>query len=183
MEIYVWKGDITSIQADAVVNAANSSLMGGGGVDGAIHRVGGPKIAEECRILKLKRYPNGLPTGQCTLTSGGQLPAKYVIHAVGPVWKGGEFGEASLLESCYRNILQLAQERAFESIAVPSISTGIFAYPKELATPIAIQTVLDHKDQFPRKLALICFDKDTKDLYEKTLKELGVNFKEGIQSF
>lgn len=183
MEIYVWKGDITSVQTDAVVNAANSSLGGGGGVDGAIHRIGGPKIAEECRILKIKKYPNGLPTGQCVLTSGGQLPSKYVIHAVGPVWKGGEYWEASLLETCYKNILQLSFERAFESVAVPSISTGIFAYPKELAAPIAIKTVLEHKGQFPRKLIFVCFDQETKDLYEEILNKSGTEYKEGISSF
>ncbi|PJZ48856.1 O-acetyl-ADP-ribose deacetylase [Leptospira saintgironsiae] len=183
MEIFVWKGDITSIQTDAVVNAANSSLSGGGGVDGAIHRVGGPKIMEESRILKIKKYPNGLPTGQCVLTSGGQLPARYVIHAVGPVWKGGDYQEASLLETCYRNVLQLSSDRAFESVAVPSISTGIYAYPKELAAPIAIRTVLEHKDQFPRKLIFVCFDQETKDLYEQILNQSGVNFKEGISSF
>ncbi len=180
MEIFLWKGDITSIQADAIVNAANSSLLSGGGVDGAIHRVGGPKIAEECRILKLKKYPNGLPTGQCTITSGGQLLSKYVIHAVGPVWKGGEFWETSLLETCYKNILQLAHERAFESIAVPSISTGVFAFPKEQAAPIAIRAALSHKDQFPRKLVFVCFDEESKQLYESTLKEAGANFTDGI---
>ncbi|TGL45692.1 O-acetyl-ADP-ribose deacetylase [Leptospira wolffii] len=180
MEIYLWKGDITTVQTDAIVNAANSSLLRGGGVDGAIHRAGGPKIAEECRILKLKKYPEGLPTGQCALTSGGELPAKYVIHAVGPVWKGGDFWEASLLESCYKNILTIAQERGFDSLAVPSISTGIFSYPKELAAPIAIRTIIAHKEHFPRKLALVCFDEETEKLYRENLVSLGVDFIEGI---
>lgn len=180
MEIYVWKGDITTLVADAIVNAANSSLMRGGGVDGAIHRVGGPKIGEECRILKLKKYPNGLPTGQCALTTGGELPSKYVIHAVGPVWKGGEFWEASLLESCYKNILSLANERGFESIGIPSISTGVFAFPKELAVPIAIRTVFAFKEHFPRKVVFVCFDDETKKLYEETLIQSDIAFTEGL---
>jgi O-acetyl-ADP-ribose deacetylase (regulator of RNase III) len=132
------QGDITRLAVDAIVNAANSGLRGGGGVDGAIHRAGGPAIMAECRRI------GGCPTGQAVATTGGSLPARYVIHAVGPVWQGGGRGEPELLRSAYANSLQRAEELGVASIAFPSISTGVYGYPIALACPIAVGAVVDH---------------------------------------
>jgi len=133
------RGDITHETVDAIVNAANSGLMGGGGVDGAIHRAGGPQILEECRRIRRERGP--LPPGQAVLTAAGDLPCRYVIHTVGPVWQGGQSGEAETLASCYRNSLALVIERGLSSVAFPSISTGAFGYPIREAAAVAIATV------------------------------------------
>jgi O-acetyl-ADP-ribose deacetylase len=138
LELY--QGDITTLQVDAIVNAANSGLRGGGGVDGAIHRAGGPAILAECRHV----YPQGCPTGQAVATIAGNLPAKIVVHAVGPIWHGGDRGEPELLRSAYANSLRRAEERGMTSIAFPSISTGIYGYPIEQAGPIAVGAALDH---------------------------------------
>lgn len=135
------KGDITEIETDAIVNAANSTLMGGGGVDGAIHRVGGPKVLEECKRIRAAEWPDGLPTGKAVITSGGNLKAKYVIHTVGPVWHGGNRGEPELLAEAYRNSLNLAVSRRLKTIAFPSISTGAYGYPIEKASRVALTTV------------------------------------------
>ncbi len=132
------QGDITEQRVDAIVNAANTSLLGGGGVDGAIHRVGGPQILEECRKI------GGCPTGQAVITSGGRLPARYVIHTVGPVWQGGHRGEPELLASCYRNSLALAVAHGIKTLAFPSISTGAYHYPLEQAAQVAINAVRGH---------------------------------------
>ena len=134
------KGDITEMATDAIVNAANSSLLGGGGVDGAIHRKGGPKILQECRIIRQTQYPEGLPTGKAVITSGGNLKAKNVIHTVGPVWHGGTQGEPELLAQAYHNSLLLAALNELRTIAFPSISTGAYGYPVEQASRIALKT-------------------------------------------
>jgi len=140
-KICLVKGDITEIETDAIVNAANSTLMGGGGVDGAIHRVGGPKVLEECKRIRAAEWPDGLPTGKAVITSGGNLKAKYVIHTVGPVWHGGNRGEPELLAEAYRNSLNLAVSRRLKTIAFPSISTGAYGYPIEKASRVALTTV------------------------------------------
>ena len=136
--IKIIKGDITKLHVDAIVNAANSSLMGGGGVDGAIHHAGGPKILEECKAIVARQ--GGCKTGEAVITSGGNIPAKYVIHAVGPVWRGGKNNEAELLANAYKNSLKLAIENAVRTIAFPNISTGIYGFPKDKAAAIALRT-------------------------------------------
>jgi O-acetyl-ADP-ribose deacetylase (regulator of RNase III) len=135
------KGDITDQDTDAVVNAANSSLLGGGGVDGAIHSRGGPRILEECRKVRQRHWPNGLPPGKAVATTAGNLKARYVVHTVGPVWHGGELGEAEILAECYRSCLEVAREMGLRSISFPSISTGAYGFPIERACPIALRTV------------------------------------------
>ena len=168
------QGDITREQVDAVVNAANSSLLGGGGVDGAIHRGGGPPIIEECIKLRDTRFANGLPTGQAVATTAGDLPAGYVIHTVGPVWHGGNSGEAELLASCYRECLRVAAELKLTSIAFPAISTGVYGYPKDAAAKIAITTVVNAL-RVPitlTDLRFIVFDAATFDIYQAKLKSL-----------
>lgn len=134
-------GDITRQDVDVIVNAANSSLLGGGGVDGAIHRAGGPEILEECREIRRTRFPNGLPTGEAVITTGGKLPALYVIHTVGPVYGQQRGREAELLANCYHNSLTLAVEKNLASIAFPAISTGIFGYPRDQAAEVSSKTV------------------------------------------
>jgi O-acetyl-ADP-ribose deacetylase (regulator of RNase III) len=146
------QGDITEAEVDAIVNAANSSLLGGGGVDGAIHRRGGPDILAACRTIRRNEYPDGLPTGQAVITTGGDLPAHHVIHTVGPIWRGGSLKEAELLADAYRNSLEVARHHTLRSIAFPSISTGVYNFPIEKATPIALkttsETIKKHPDAF-----------------------------------
>ena len=143
----VVRGDITQVDTDAVVNAANPSLMGGGGVDGAIHRVGGPAILEECRAIRRTMYPDGLPTGGAVMTGGGALKARHVVHTVGPVWRGGQHGEAELLRRAYRSCMRLVFEKGLKSIAFPSISTGVYGYPVEEASRVAVGAVREFLDE------------------------------------
>lgn len=164
--IRIIQGDITQLEVDAIVNAANSGLRGGGGVDGAIHRAGGPAIMEEC--LKI----SGCPTGEAVVTTGGKLRAKFVIHTVGPVWRGGNLKEEELLAGCYRNSLKRAVENQVKSIAFPNISTGIYSFPKQLAAEIAIretQRFLSANDSI-RQVIFCCFDRENYDLYTKLLQ-------------
>ena len=162
------EGDITKQDTDAIVNAANKSLRGGGGVDGAIHRAGGPKILEECIRI------GGCETGQAVITTGGNLKAKYVIHTVGPVYRDGKHGEPELLESCYRNSLKLASSKGLKSIAFPSISTGAYGYPMDQAAEIALRTVIDYlKNNTDIELVrFVLFGKEAYKTYEENLKKL-----------
>ncbi len=168
------KGDITDIEADAIVNAANSSLMGGGGVDGAIHRKGGPQILEECRRIRATEWPDGLPTGKAVITSGGNLKAKYVIHTVGPVWLGGFHVEAELLKQAYKNSLKLAVAKGLKTIAFPSISTGAYSYPIEDASQIAVRTVKDflEKEDKLERVVFVLFSESDFQVYLQTAKSI-----------
>jgi O-acetyl-ADP-ribose deacetylase (regulator of RNase III) len=169
-KIELIKGDITKVTADVIVNAANSSLMGGGGVDGAIHRAGGPSILEECRKIVAKQ--GGCETGEAVITKAGDLPAKFIIHSVGPVWNGGKKNEAELLAACYKNSLQLAVQYKLSSIAFPNISTGIYGYPKKQAAEIAVRTVSDFLNQndFIDKVYFVCFDEENYQLYQSLIR-------------
>lgn len=162
------QGDITKETCDAIVNAANQSLLGGGGVDGAIHRAGGPAILEECRKL------GGCKTGDAKVTTGGRLPAKYVIHTVGPIWRGGNAKEADFLASCYRRSLECAREKGCASVAFPSISTGAYSYPIERAAQIALSTVREslQQTQAPARVRFVLFSLHDLDVYSKALSEL-----------
>ncbi|QIG47483.1 O-acetyl-ADP-ribose deacetylase [Nordella sp. HKS 07] len=161
--IEVVQGDITGLSVDAIVNAANSSLLGGGGVDGAIHRRAGPELVQECRML------GGAKTGEVKMTKGYRLSARFVLHAVGPVWQGGGAGEAELLAACYRNALALAERHKLKSIAFPAISTGIYGYPKAAAAGIAVTTVRAHQAALPERVIFCCFDAETAGLYRELL--------------
>ena len=168
------KGDITDVKADAIVNPANSTLLGGGGVVGAIHNKGGPKILEECKRLREKEWPDGLPTGNAVITTGGNLKAKQVIHTVGPIWHGGFYDEAKLLRAAYRNTLKLAVANALKTVAFPSISTGAYNYPTEQASLVAVAAVKDYlekEDKLDRVTFVLFSDKDY-DIYNKAVKNL-----------
>ena len=168
------QGDITEMDTDAIVNAANPSLMGGGGGDGAIHRKGGPKILEECKRIRETKYPNGLPTGKAVITTGGNLKAKYVIHTVGPVWRGGNKGEAELLSEAYRNSLKLAVSMGLKTIAFPSISTGAYGYPIEKASVVALSTVkefLEREDGLDEVVFVLYTGRDF-EIYRRTAEEI-----------
>jgi O-acetyl-ADP-ribose deacetylase len=160
------QGDITKLQVDAIVNAANNSLLGGGGVDGAIHKAAGPGLLEVCRLL------GGCATGEAKLTKGFKLPAKFIIHTVGPVWSGGNNNEEELLASCYRNSLKLAAEYKCKEIAFPNISTGIYHFPKELAAQIALREVKQFlaENPVPEKVIFVCYDKDNLVFCQEILK-------------
>ena len=168
------KEDITDVEADAIVNAANSTLLGGGGVDGAIHRKGGPKILEECKRIRATEWPDGLPTGKAVITSGGNLKAKHVIHTVGPVWLGGFHVEAELLKQAYKNSLRLAVARGLKTIAFPSISTGAYGYPTEEASRIAVKTVKDflEKEDKLEKVIFVLFSERDFEIYLEAVKSI-----------
>ena len=158
-------GDITKIGVDAIVNAANTSLLGGGGVDGAIHRAAGPELLAECRML------NGCKTGQAKITKGYRLPAKYVIHTPGPVWNGGKGNEEELLKNCYENCLKLAAEHGCRTAAFPSISTGIYRFPLDRASVIAVGTILEFLALRPdMDVQIVCFDRETFRYYQNALE-------------
>lgn len=168
--IEIVEGDITRLKVDAIVNAANESLLGGGGVDGAIHRAAGPELLAECRAL------GGCPTGEARLTRGYRLKARHVIHTVGPVWRGGQAGEPELLASCYRNSLLLAREAGVASIAFPGISTGVYGYPAERAAWVAFGQVLRWREerQTPDRIVMVAFGASADALYRQVLAELQV---------
>lgn len=166
--ITVVEGDITKLAVDAIVNAANETLLGGGGVDGAIHRAAGPQLLAECRTL------DGCPTGQAKITQGYNLPAKHVIHTPGPVWGGGRRGEAELLASCYRNCLALVEQHGFKTVAFPAISTGIYRFPLAQATEIAVTEAKRflERNTTAEKVIFVCFGKPTYDCYLATVKRI-----------
>jgi len=166
--IEITQGDITKMQVDAIVNAANESLLGGGGVDGAIHRAAGPSLLEECRTI------GGCPTGEARVTKGYQLSAKYVIHTVGPVWHGGNQDEPALLANCYKNSLQLAVEHEVKTIAFPAISTGVYGYPVKAATEIALQETSAFLQKHPslEKVVFVCFGEEVFAIYNELYKKL-----------
>lgn len=158
-KITITVGDITRFEGDAIVNAANHTLLGGGGVDGAIHRAAGPELLKECRTL------NGCPTGESKITGGYNLPARYVIHTVGPVWHGGQQGEPDLLASCYRTSLSIALDKGLKTIAFPCISTGVYRYPKHQAARIALATIEEIIADRPIDVTIVCFSEADKEFY------------------
>tara|TARA_Y100001934_G_scaffold96797_1_gene119483 strand:- start:507 stop:1007 length:501 start_codon:yes stop_codon:yes gene_type:complete len=164
MNISVERSDITTLAVDVIVNAANRSLLGGGGVDGSIHRAAGPELLAACKALK------GCETGQAKITRGFKLPSKFVIHTDGPVWTGGEKNEASLLSSCYTRSLSLACDHELAAIAFPAISTGAYGYPLMKATQIAVESVTNWQSVYPKNVIFCCFDNQTLNIYEEILQ-------------
>lgn len=174
--IEMLEGDITEKNTDAIVNPANSSLMGGGGLDGAIHRKGGPSILVECQRIRETVWPDGLPTGKAVITTGGKLKTKYVIHTVGPVWSGGYSGERELLADCHSNCLALATSKGLISLSFPAISTGAFRYPIELASEVALKTTSTYlaraKENPIEEIAFVLFTSNDLRVYEETAKRI-----------
>ncbi len=166
MRFSIIRGDITKCSVDAIVNAANTSLLGGGGVDGAIHRAAGPALLEECRTL------GGCETGKAKITKGYHLPAAYVIHTPGPVWRGGGHGEAEQLRSCYESCLALAEANGCESVAFPSISTGIYRFPLSQAAVIAVKAITEYPCRTVKESVMVCFDENTLKAYQNAYKAL-----------
>ena len=167
------QGDITEEKVDVIVNAANEKLIGGGGVDGAIRKAGGDQVTKECDVIRARQ--GGCPTGKAVITTGGNLPAQYIIHTVGPVWKGGDAGEPELLASCYKESIALAVKNGLHSIAFPSISTGVYGYPTEKAAKIALQTIrelAENVDRMPTLVQFVLFDDATFGCYTDALSDL-----------
>lgn len=173
-KVVLLKGDITEQDTEAIVNAANPSLMGGGGVDGAIHRKGGPKILEECKRIRATEWPDGLPTGKAVITSGGNLKARYVIHTVGPIWRGGGRGEPELLREAYWNSLKLAVSRGIRTIAFPSISTGAYGYPIREASRVALRAIRDFLEEEDGldEVRFVLFTEGDLKIYEEAAMEV-----------
>jgi len=169
------QGDITHQQVDAIVNAANSTLLGGGGVDGAIHRRGGPDILAACRELRRERYPDGMPAGEAVSTTAGELPARAVIHTVGPIWRGGTIGEEQTLASAYRSSLRVAVEEGHRTVAFPSISTGAYGYPVDQGSRVALRTVIDVlRDEPPlQEVRFVLFSERDLEAWAEALEEVG----------
>ncbi len=168
MIIKLIQGDITKMTTDAIVNAANTSLLGGGGVDGAIHRAGGKQILDEC--VKIRNKQGGCNIGESVITTAGNLPSQYVIHTVGPVWNGDKEEKKELLANCYKNCLTVAENKKLKSIAFPNISTGIYHFPKEKAAAIAIEIIKSFSYNFIEEVTFVCFDEENYKLYEKGLQ-------------
>ncbi len=169
MEIKLIQGDITTMEVDAIVNAANTSLLGGGGVDGAIHKAGGPEILEEC--IQIRNRQGGCACGEAVITSAGEMPAKFVIHTVGPVWNGGDSNENQLLENAYTNSLKLAVEHNLLSIAFPNISTGVYGFPKNEAAEIAVAAMQNFQAKNLELIYFVCFDDENYSIYKELLKD------------
>lgn len=171
--MHVIKGDITTVDVDVIVNAANSSLLGGGGVDGAIHRAAGPALLEACK--QVRQLQGECPPGHAVITAAGRLPARAVIHAVGPVWRGGDHNEDQLLQDAYRNSLNLALANGYQSIAFPAISTGVYGYPRAAAAEIAVKTVSEFitRRVLPEQVYFVCYDEETAQLYQRLLTQQG----------
>jgi len=167
MKILLIKGDITKVEIDGIVNAANTSLLGGGGVDGAIHRAGGKSILEEC--VKIRNKQGGCKVGEAVFTSAGKLNAKYVIHTVGPRWNNGKSDERNKLENCYKNILRIGEELNLKSIAIPNISTGIYRFPKSEAAKIAVNTIKNCETSIIEKILFVCYDDENFNIYKTIL--------------
>ena len=165
--VEVKTGDITQERTDAIVNAANSSLLGGGGVDGAIHRAGGPRVLEACTRIRQTSHPDGLPAGQAVITTGGSLKARWVVHTVGPVWHGGHRGEPEALRDCYLNSLSVAAEHGCSTVAFPAISTGVYGYPKDQAARVASQAIKDFlgRDARVAKVTLVFFSSEDAEVF------------------
>lgn len=168
MKIELIKGDITKIKSDAIVNAANSSLLGGGGVDGAIHRAGGSQILEECKEIRNRQ--GKCTTGEAVVTTAGNLPAKYVIHTVGPIWNNDEKKCSELLAHCYRNSLKLAESLDVKTISFPNISTGVYSFPKELAGKIAVEEIRNFNSEVIEKVIFVFFDEENEEIYKRLLE-------------
>jgi len=169
----VFENDLTRMDADAIVNAANSTLLSGGGVDGAIHRAAGPELLEECHRLRREQLPDGLPTGEAVMTNAYRLPARYVIHTVGPIWRGGQRKEADLLAACYRNVLTLAAEHQLRTVAFPAISTGVYRFPKEEAATIAFRETLAflEDNRWPQEVLFVVMGENVA-VYRRCWKKL-----------
>lgn len=166
MKIELLQGDITKVEVDVIVNAANTSLLGGGGVDGAIHKAGGKAVLEDC--IKVRNKQGGCKTGEAVITVAGLLPAKHIIHTVGPVWNGGTGEQKELLENCYLSALNLANDNNLKTIAFPNISTGIYKFPKQLAAEIAVKVVSENTSL--EKVIFVCFDQENYNIYKELLK-------------